>query len=219
MDQKILEQTARDFAELDLTEDRALLAELQAEHLKISDAMARADSRMAEIRQEIASQKGPDRNSVADALIAGSDPRAAVADVSTEDELRTELESLSAGRHELRNREEAKRREIDEARHEARRKVVIAADPLAEALDEEMQSIATRLAETWAAMKALEVAAGGLTVSTGPGDRAVEAINGNRDLIWMPTIDVPQEVRDVLDQLRPVLDVTRTRIPSSVPKP
>lgn len=219
MDQNILTQTARDFAELDLTDDRARLAELQAEHLKISDAMARAGERIDAIRQEIAGQRGPDRKVVADALLGGLDAREAARGGSTEDELRAELETLNAGRRELRHREEDARAEIDRARGAARRKVMLAADPLAEALDREMRSIATQLVETWAAMKALEIVAGSLTISTDPGKKAVDAMMGSGRLLWLPLIDVPSDVRDVLEHLRPVLDVTRTGIPASVPKP
>ncbi len=219
MDQRILTQTARDFAELDLTEDRARLAELQAEHQQLSGALARADQRIAEIRQELMGFREPDRKAVADALLAGIDAREASHVGSTEDELRAELETLNAGRHELRHREEDKRSEINRARAAAGQKARLAADPLAELLHGEMVETAQRLVDIWASLSALKDAACGTTVSLREGDRAAEAILSGDGLIGQRAVEVPADIQEVISNLHDKRDILRSLFVTTVHAP
>jgi hypothetical protein len=216
----ILNSTRRLLAALDLSKQNDTVLSLQRQHGEVSDALARADDRITEIRSELAKKKGPDARAVADALLDGAEATAAARVGQSEEELREQIDALRAGMGELRRREEDLREQIRLARVEASEQAIIATEPLAQALTAEMRATATRLIEQWAAFTALAEALGGHMASSIAARDAVKGLCGSDRLLpHQRTIPVPREIQDLIGLLRDKGPSLQVRAPVALPLP
>lgn len=216
----VLTRTRRLLAALDLTAENETIVSLQRQHGEVSDALARADDRIAEIRGELAKKKGPDARAVADALLGGAEATEAARVGPSEEELREQIDALRAGMGELRRREESLREQIRVARSEASRQVIIATEPLAEALSEEMRATASRLIEQWAAITALGEALGGHMGERNAARDAVKGLCGTYRLLpHQQAIPVPREIQDLIALLHDKGPSLQVRAPVALPLP
>jgi len=197
VDQAIVDATARRLSELDFSAENGRIAELEAEIERNTAAEQRARQRIDEILQ-IRRETGhiPSGTAVADQLLE-------IADLALETQPREELENermaLQQGIAELMKRSHGARESIRAVRSAAREKLAGAVGDLVCAIGAEAEQAAQRIADSHAALQAIQNAIGAISAQGVMVKSAIEeGLTADRSLLRRGAVQVPSEVADLL---------------------
>lgn len=199
---QIIQNTARAFANVDVSAENARLGELRAELARIDEATGRADDRRASITRERQALRDRERDgsTIADALLAEVDATEAAALAPTMEALGEEFEVLGAGLRDLRRRRDEVTQQIAEAESAAFGKTIVAAVPLVEALESQAIEAIEKLIQVYASLSAVSD-----VTRSGAKRRVRSAVEGvlrdNELGTWRRTAPVSPEIREVLSVL------------------
>lgn len=155
IDPTILEQTRQAFASLDLSAEHQQVADIQADIGRIDTAIASVRARIDELGEMRRALAKPDGDAIADALLANVDPKTAVSDVLSSEQIDQEQGALRASISTLEKRKREKDQEIGLVQDRARQRAEELAAPLADALLHEAMVAGAMITEANAALVAM----------------------------------------------------------------
>lgn len=202
MDQKILRNVAREFADLDLSTENAEIDRLKADLAQTEDKISAAEARRTEIARAIYDFRGPSGRDVARALLDGRSPTDAAnagPDVPT---LEREKEALHAGIRELNYLAQDLRAEISAVEGQARSKIATASQLLADMIADDAKALIQQLVPIYAQLAAVATTTrAGANVLGKLGD-VIKAANGFHGFAgYGIKQEVPAEITRVLAEL------------------
>lgn len=157
----IYDRAAKDLAALDFEADNAALAERAAEGEKLTAAILKAESRIAQLQAQLTAilqDRMAERKAavaVADALLGEADASQAAAQVVKERDLREEIASLRAGLRELQDRSRDNSDAMGRIKSDALRKVMPALQPVVDSLIADAKAAADQIAHAFASIAAI----------------------------------------------------------------
>lgn len=206
--------------QIDLAEENARLSEIEGQIEKEERAIEEANARIARLGERITDIKREKLDAgerMANALLdTGGDTDMAEIAPSIED-LKSERETLAAGRVALNDRIQERRMEIKTVHSLASLKVEEAVEPLRAEISEIAMGHAAAILDCYAAMQALNAATSRRPPVTSSLEETAKAAMQDRGLIHRRGIvDVPEAVQDALSVLRDKGPALRTHLVASV---
>lgn len=158
MDNKVLSDVAREFAEIDFTSENDQIAAIEAQIFTAEEKIFAADDRCREIARTTQEWRGPSGSDVANALMGGATVLEAARAGPDLKALEDEREALRAAMRDLRHRVEDWRAEISLIESNARQKLAGAAQRLIENAVEDARAGASAIATAYACAEAISAA-------------------------------------------------------------
>jgi NADH dehydrogenase/NADH:ubiquinone oxidoreductase subunit G len=154
----IFRPASQALARLDIAPTREAIDSLQAEIIRLERGYTDGRERQRELTRLVndRAEHGPDGDEAADAILAGHDVTEAAAEI---DNLKAQREAVRAGNGVIEGRIREAKAALLKAREEFRTPLGAAVDLAAEAIEEEAEAIAVRLAELYAATEGANLSA------------------------------------------------------------
>jgi hypothetical protein len=200
-DMAVIDDVAADFRAIDVAEENARIAEIEAQIADAHKAIEAAESRCSEIARE-KQRNGPDGSGVADALLSGRSAMDAARQGPDREALEAERLALRSGIRDLLHRVEDHRAEVAMIEGEARRKVAEGANRLIASLMAEAAILSEQLASVYASAEAVAVSTRFGSYEAGNLREIVRtATSSGGPMQSRRRIDVPTPIVDALKAL------------------
>lgn len=202
MKQEVLSKAAADFAAVDVSDENAQIAEIEAEIARAHEAIQAAETRCSEIARAKDDIRNPRGSDVASALLAGESATDAARAGPSVQALEDERLSLRDGIKALNRQVEDWRAEITNIESNARSKISQISQSFHDALMADAREKLTEAAEIYAAAAAVSATTRYGTYETSQFRDIMDVASRSGALLYgLRQIDVPTEINDVLRNL------------------
>jgi len=221
MNQRLLNEIAAAFRQLDFSDENASVDALKAEIATLYEAIAKADARRSEISRTLIEDRGPDARAVADGLLSDVSAMEAASSAPSRAEMEAERAALAAGVRDLNERARDAREKIQEVESKAFQRLGPLIKPLLDELAADAREAAERIVQAFSALETVGYA----TRYSGELDKvsdAVAGIIGEGCLLRGPyqnLLEAPGEIVEMLSTLRDKGSALPVRIATSVSVP
>lgn len=201
LDMAVIDDVAAHFRAIDVAEENARIAEIEAQIADAHKAIEAAETRCSEIARE-KQRDAPDGSGVADALLSGARAMDAARSGPDRDALEAERLALRSGMKELQHRVEDNRAAIATIESEARQKAAPGAEKLTDALMAEAAALSEQLATIYASAEAIAAATRFGSYEAGCLREVVQAATrSGGPMPYRRHIDVPAPIIDAIKSL------------------
>lgn len=202
MKHEILRKAAAEFAAIDVSDENAQIAEIEAKIADAHKAIEAAEARCSEIARLNNDRRGPQGADVAEALLSGASAIEAARSGPSAETLNEERLSLRAGIKTLSHQIEDWRAEISNIESSARSKISTISNSFHGALMADAREKLEEVATIYAAAAAVSATTRYGTYETSRFREVMEAASRGDGLLYgLRRIDVPAEINDVLRNL------------------
>lgn len=202
MKPEILRAAAAEFAAIDVSDENAQIAEIEAKIADAHKAIEAAEARCSEIARLKNDIQGPNGSNVAEALLNGESASDAARAGPSADTLEEERLSLRAGIKTLGHQVEDWRAEISNIESSARSKLSTISSSFHDALMADARKKLEEVATIYAAAAAVSATTRYGTYETSRFREVMEAASRADGLLYgLRRIDVPAEINNVLRNL------------------
>lgn len=216
----IYDRAAKALAALDFTAENEALAMKQAEGERLSAAMLKAETRIAEVQAQLSAllqdrlAEKREAVAVADALLGAGDASQATATLVRERDLREEQAALRAGLRELQDRSRDNSEKMARIKSEASAKVVPALQPVVQTLIADARAAADQIAQAFASIAAISGTTRHFSHETRQFGDALAKLMSADLIARRDVIDTPDDIAEMLEPLASKGPVASYRVPT-----